>query len=136
MEKALKNRTSGSEFCNLRPVSNLQFISKLTERAVLDQLHSHMVRFDLYPALQSAYRQGHSTEIALVKLHNDILLNMDKKRVTLVVFLDLSAAFDTVDNEILCSRLSSSFIYFIFIYETLCTYYTYIGRQQQGYIIP
>jgi hypothetical protein len=92
------------ELCNLRPISNLQFISKLTERAVFDQMHNHMMRFDLYPTLQSAYRQGPITETALLRLHNDILLNMDKKHVTLVVFLDLSAAFDTVDHEILISR--------------------------------
>ena len=105
----LKKDNFNLEFCNLRPISNLQFISKLTERAVFDQMHNHMMRFDLYPTLQSAYRQGHSTETALLRLHNDILLNMDKKHVTLVVFLDLSAAFDTVDHEILISRLRSSF---------------------------
>ena len=81
---------------NLRPVSNLDFISKLTERAVFDQIHSHMSRFALYPTSQSAYRKGHSTETALLKVQNDILMNMNRKRVTLLVLLDLSAAFDTV----------------------------------------
>ena len=64
-----------------------------------------MMRFGLYPVLQSAYRQGHSTETALLKVQNDILLNMDMTRITLLVFLDLSAAFDTVDRKILISRL-------------------------------
>ena len=71
-------------------------------------MHKHMMRFGLYPVLQSAYRQGHSTETALLKVQNDILLNMDMKRITLLVFLDLSAAFDTVDRKILISRLKSS----------------------------
>ncbi|CAB4026768.1 Hypothetical predicted protein, partial [Paramuricea clavata] len=105
----LKKDNLNLEFCNLCPISNLQFISKLTERAVFDQMYNHMMRFDLYPTLESAYRQGHSTETALLRLHNDIILNMDKKHVTLVVFLDLSAAFETVDHEILISRLRSSF---------------------------
>ena len=93
---------------NLRPVSNLDFISKLTERAVFDQIHSHMSRFALYPTSQSAYRKGHSTETALLKVQNDILMNMNCKHVTLLVLLDLSAAFDTVDHNILLARLKSS----------------------------
>ena len=92
---------------NLRPVSNLDFISKLTERAVFDQIHSHMSRFALYPTSQSAYRKGHSTETALLKVQNDILMNMNRKHVTLLVLLDLSAAFDTVDHNILLARLKS-----------------------------
>ena len=76
---------------NLHSVRNLHFISKLTERAVFDQIHSHMSRFALYPSLQSAYRKGHSTETALLKVHSDILMNMNCKHVTLLVLLDLSA---------------------------------------------
>ena len=57
---------------NLCPVSNLDFISKLTERAVFDQIQSHMSLFALYPTSQSAYRKGHSTETALLTVQNDI----------------------------------------------------------------
>ena len=96
-------------FKNLRPVSNLAYISKLAERAVFNQTYDHLVRSGLYPQLQSAYRQYHSTETALVKVANDILLNMNSQRVTLLVLLDLSAAFDTVDHEILLRRLTTSF---------------------------
>ena len=96
-------------FPNLRPVSNLQYISKLTERAVYDQTHDHMLQYELCPLLQSAYRVGHSTGTALLKVQNDILLNMDRSRVTLLVHLDLSAAFDTVDHQVLLRRLESSF---------------------------
>ena len=66
-----------------------------------------MSRFALYPTLQSAYRKGHSTETALLKVQNDILMNMNCKHVTLLVLLDLSAAFDTVDHDILLARLKS-----------------------------
>jgi hypothetical protein len=96
-------------FSNLRPISNLQFVSKLVERAVFDQMCDHMMRFDLYPLLQSAYRQGHSTETALLKVHNDLLMNMDRQQLTLVIFLDLSAAFNTVDSQILLSRIETTF---------------------------
>ena len=94
-------------FKNFRPVSNLPFVSKLTERAAFNQTHGHMVSNNLYPDAQSAYRRNHSTETALLKVMNDILLNMNKQHVTILVLLDLSAAFDTVDHDILLERLSS-----------------------------
>ena len=105
----LKKPGLESLFKNLRPVSNLAYISKLTERAVFNQIYDHLVRSGLYPLLQSAYRRYHSTETALVKLANDILLNMSSQRVTLLVLLDLSAAFDTVDHAILLKRLTTDF---------------------------
>ena len=67
-----------------------------------------MSRFALYPTSQSAYQKGHSTETVLLKVQNDILMNMNCKHVTLLVLLDLSAAFDTVDHNILLARLKSS----------------------------
>ena len=96
-------------FKNYRPISNLQFVSKLVERAVADQLYSFMTENGLLPELQSAYRPGHSAETALLTVKNDLLLNMDGQRVTLLVLLDLSAAFDTVDHDVLHNRLSTDF---------------------------
>ena len=93
---------------NLRPISNLDFISKLTERAVFDQIHSHMSRFALYPTSQSDYRKGQSTETALLKVQNDILVNMNCKHVTLLVLLDLSVAFDTDDHYILSMGINGT----------------------------
>ena len=71
---------------NFRPVSNLQFLSKLTEKAVAQQAASHAITHGLLPVLQSAYRPLHSTETALLRVRNDILLNMNKQQVTLLVF--------------------------------------------------
>ena len=100
-----------NDFTNLRPVSNLQYVSKLVERAVFDQVHTHLSEHDLYPLLQSAYRRarGHNTETALLKIYNDILMAMNRQEVVLLVLLDLSAAFDTVEHSELLSRLSTSF---------------------------
>ena len=98
-----------NDFTNLRPVSNLQYVSKLVERAVFDQVHAHLSEHDLYPLLQTAYRRGHSTETALLKIYNDILMAMNRQDVVLLVLLDLSAAFDTVEHSVLLSRLSTSF---------------------------
>ena len=67
-----------------------------------------MEQFSSYPLLQSAYRTFHCIETALLKVHIDIQSNMDQKR-SLLVLLDLSAAFDTVYHEVLFRRIESSF---------------------------
>ena len=90
---------------NYRPVSNLSFVSKLIEKIVLSQLSEHLSVNKLFSMYQSAYRPGHSTETALLKVFNDLLMSMDEGKVSLLTLLDLSAAFDTIDHEILISRL-------------------------------
>ena len=74
-----------------------------------NQTQEHLVRSEMYSTLLSAYRAGHRTDTALLKVHNDILLNMDHQRVALLVLLDLSSAFDTVDHEVLLFRLEVTF---------------------------
>ena len=98
-----------SDFTNLRPVSNLQYVSKLMECAVFDQTHAHLTSHGLYPSFQSAYHECHSTETALLKVQNDILMDLEPQRITLLILLDLSAAFVTVDHGVLLNHLSMSF---------------------------
>ncbi|CAB4020270.1 RNA-directed DNA polymerase from transposon X-element, partial [Paramuricea clavata] len=105
----IKKKGLDASFTNLQPISNLYYVSKLTERAVYDQTYHHNMTHELFPLLQSAYRKGHSTETALLRVQNDILMNMDRQQVTLLVLLDLSAAFDTVDHGILLHRMETSF---------------------------
>lgn len=92
---------------NYRPVSNLSFLSKVIEKVVQQQLFSYLDSNQLLPESQSAYRPSHSTETALIKVISDILLALDSGKVSVLTLLDLSAAFDTIDHEILLVRLSS-----------------------------
>ena len=106
----LKKSTLDPEiFKNYRPVSNLSFISKVIEKVIANQLLKHMEENCLLEKMQSAYRSGHSTETALLRVQNDILKAVDgkKKKVVFLVLLDLSAAFDTVDHAILLSFLEN-----------------------------
>ena len=94
---------------NYRPVSNLTFVSKIIERCMLLQLSQHCNDYDLQPDYQSAYREHYSCETAVLKVSNDILWAMEKQEVTSLVALDLSAAFDTVDHDILLSILRNKY---------------------------
>ena len=96
-------------FKNCRPESNLPFLSKMIEKAVSIQLLNHTNSHNLCENLQSPYRCHHSTETALIKIMNDLLLEADNQKVILMGFLDLSAAFDTVDHCILLHRLEKMF---------------------------
>ena len=75
----------------------------------MNQLNSHINSSNTSNQYQSAYRKFHSTETALLKLHNDILAAMDAGKVTALTLLDLSDAFDTIDHTILLSRLDDWF---------------------------
>ena len=113
---------------NFRPISNLPFISKTLERVVAAQLKTHLTSNNLYETFQSGFRSHHSTETALLKVTNDLLLSSDSGQVTILILLDLSAAFDTINHSILLSRLQSS----INITGTALTWFTsYLTNRQQ-----
>ena len=90
---------------NFRPVSNLAYLSKLIEMVVDSQVTKHMDDNNLHEIFQSAYKPLHSTETAMLRVKNDILCALDEGNAVLLVCLDLSAAFDTVDHAILLERL-------------------------------
>ena len=89
------------EMGNYRPIANLSFISKLLERTAAAQLNTYLSSNSLQETNQSAYRSGHSTETALLHVYDDIICAMGERKVVLFVMIDLSAAFDTIDIEIL-----------------------------------
>jgi hypothetical protein len=93
------------EYKNYRPVSNLCFIGKVLEKVVASQLNSYLAQHGLHDMLQSAYKAGHSTETAVIKIKSDMDQILDQGDGILLVLLDLSAAFDTIDHNILFHRL-------------------------------
>jgi hypothetical protein len=97
------------DLSSYRPISNLNFISKVLEKVLYSRLCTHLESFSALSNFQSAYRRFHSTETALLRIHNDLLLAMNRQHVSALVLLDLSAAFDTIDHNILLKRLNSSF---------------------------
>ena len=100
-----KSNLDTSVFKNYRPVSNIPYVSKLIEKIVVKRIDNYMTTHHLHEQCQSAYRKHHGTETALVKIHNDILRSLDEQRGIVLVMLDLSAAFDTIDHNLLLNRL-------------------------------
>lgn len=88
---------------NYRPISNLSFLSKLVEKVISTRLFEHMKTNGLLEKMQSAYKVGHSTETAILRIQNDLLCSVDKGCGVYLILLDLSAAFDTVDHSLLLS---------------------------------
>ena len=98
-----KNNLDPELLKNFLPVSNLS--SKLIERMVASRLNTYMSEHSLHEILQSAYKKHHSIETALLRISDNVLRATDNKKCALLVLLDMSAAFDTVDHSILLSRL-------------------------------
>ena len=97
------------DLASYRPISNLNFISKILERIIHTRITSHLQSFPSICPFQSAYRKFHSTETALLRIQNDLLLAINQQKLSALVLLDLSAAFDTIDHNILLACLSSTF---------------------------
>jgi len=82
-------------------VSNLAFVSKVVERLVSEQITEYLQEHNMMPRLQSAYRHNHSTKTALLWVISDLLAAIDHQQVSLLGLLNLSAAFDCIDHDIL-----------------------------------
>ena len=94
---------------NVRLVPNLSFLSKIREKKVLFQMSDHLCSNSLLNPFKFVYKPGHSTETALFEIVNDVLLSLDNGNISSVTFRDLSAAFDTIDHNILLNCLEHVF---------------------------
>ena len=89
-----------------RPISLLPALSKIIEKLANKQIVYYLVKHDLLDPSQSAYKKNHSTQTALLKLTEDIYDAIDDSEITLLVLLDFSKAFDTVNHRLLLAKLN------------------------------
>ena len=108
-EALVKPKLDKSNINNYRPISNLSVFSKILERAVCTQLVSYLNVNSLMPRHQSAYGRRHSTETALAFVFPELVSALDDVNLALMALLDLSAAFDCVDHNILLSRINITY---------------------------
>jgi hypothetical protein len=104
-----KSNMDRNSLKSYRPVANISLLSKIVEKAAACQITDYVDSYSLSERLQSAYKKNHSTETALLEVKNSLLESLDHGNAVLMVLLDMSAAFDTVDHNILLARMESRF---------------------------
>ena len=91
---------------NYRPISVLPCFSKILEKIMYNRVYNYLNDNNLLFHKQFGFRKGHSTDDALISLINSIYDSFNQNKYTLVVFIDLSKPFDTVDHNILIDKLN------------------------------
>ena len=89
-----------------RPISLLPALSKIIEKLANKQIVQYLIKHDLLDPNQSAYKKNHGTQTALLKLCEDIYDAIDDSEITLLILLDFSKAFDTVNHKLLLAKLN------------------------------
>lgn len=103
--KPLFKKQSRLDVSNYRPISILSVASKLLEKAIFTQMEKYLKENNILYGFQSGFRGGFSTETCLVRLSDYIRSQSSLGNYTGMVLIDLQKAFDTVDHNILCSKL-------------------------------
>ena len=112
---------------NWRPATDIVFVSKLAEAAVLQQFSEHFLINKLWHPNNHGFRPNHSTATALTQLYDIFIRGAENRELTAALLLDLSAAFDVVDHQILLKKLEV----YNFSPSTISWIRSYLeGRQQ------
>ena len=96
----------------------------IMEKLVLSHVYSYLNSHNLYNTFQSAYRPGHSTETAILKVVNDLFLSSNKGKISVLALLDVSSAFDTIGHTILVHRLHTDFGFIDTVLQWFSSYLT------------
>ena len=105
--RPLPKKKSATEMSDFRPISILCAASKILESVAFKQISDVVSERGLFHDHQSVFRKGHSTHTALIRIVDDIRIEIDRKRVTLLVRIDYSLAFDLVNIKLLVDKLRS-----------------------------
>ena len=95
---------------NYCPISNIPFVAKVLEKAVFYKVNEHLQKHGLYSLNQSGYTENHSYKTTLLKIVEDMQKTIHIDKLSKVLMLDLSAAFDTGDHECLLFKLKTFFL--------------------------
>ena len=115
------------EPANTRPISLLPILSKVCERAAHSQLVNFLSSNDVIHHLQSGNRKFHSTESALLHFTDELLNNMDQRKISVIVLLDLSKAFDSIQHDLMLCKLRKAGVS-----ETACAWFeSYLSQRTQ-----
>ena len=127
----LFKQREASDLNNYRPISVISVIAKVFQRIFYDQLYNFLSNEDIISTHQSGFRSLHSTVTALLKATDNWANNIDRGNVNAVVFLDLKKAFDTVDQDILLSKMNLDGIQGI----ALDWFRSYLTNRTQRYLV-
>ena len=129
----LKKASLGKDtVSSYRPLSNLTQLSKVIEKVVALRIMSHVSDQQMVESFQSAYRKKHSTETELLYVISAVKTAMDKKQGAILLLVDFSSAFDTIDHNILIRRLR---LRYGFVGKTLDWVISYLKERTQRVVI-
>lgn len=118
---------SPSSIKDLRPISLLPVLSKIFEKIIYKQIHLFFSENFLIPVHQSGFRSAHSTSTSLLNICDDVFRALDKKRATVLIALDFSKAFDTIDHDLMCAKLH----FYGFDETSLSLFHCYLTQRSQ-----
>lgn len=102
----LPKNSNPQSFSDLRPISILPAMSKILEKITFTQIYNYFNEKGLFSSYQSGFRPAYSTLTALAKVTDDIITASDDGRITAMILLDYSKAFDKINHELFCAKLN------------------------------